>query len=273
MERAAALLRAPSRPLRTALRHPAPARWQPGACQRCLVCAALVSAALRGLCSARLRDPASGFVPPGRELPELRVGEAAAGLPAGVARRSALAGTMLVAPLPAQAILGVGNGPALKPYTIAGAYNVSFPPDFEVLQESPQGLILQGDKIQPLEQMTAAAKVVPYVDLATGLGANITEVGERLAAKRKSGAAELMEATVDPTGEGLDAYQFEFSGDNIHELWLVAVVKKGSESVFCNVAVRTPSLLWDTRKDVFKSILVSFKPLEPQPARRVAAPA
>uniref|UniRef100_A0A7S2FF40 PsbP C-terminal domain-containing protein n=1 Tax=Alexandrium andersonii TaxID=327968 RepID=A0A7S2FF40_9DINO len=115
--------------------------------------------------------------------------------------------------------------------------------------------------------MTAGAKVVSYKSLAEGWGANITEVGERLAAKRPSGIAELGEAKAD-FGQGLDIYQFEFQGEKLSELWLIALVQKGSENVLCNIACRTPRLLWDTKKDQFNSIMESFKPLQP-----VAAPA
>jgi len=176
----------------------------------------------------------------------------------------------LAGPLPAQALFGVGDSKPFKNYSVASAFNVSFPAEFEVLSETPEGLILQGeDKIQQLERMTAAAKVVAYPDLATGWGANITEVGQRLAAKRPSGAAELLEAKVDPTGQGLDAYLFTFDGDKLTELWLIAMVKRGSENILCNIACRTPKLLWEAKKDQFQTIMSSFTPVT---APAVAAP-
>merc|ERR550532_1425205 len=107
---------------------------------------------------------------------------------------------------------------------------------------------MRGERIQPLERMSAGAKVVNYSSLAEGWGANITEVGERLAAKRPAGVAELGEAMGDPTGQGLDIYQFEFLGEKLAELWLVALVKKGSENMLCNVACRTPRLLWESKR-------------------------
>lgn len=185
-----------------------------------------------------------------------------------VARRGVLA-SLAVAPLPAKALFGIFEGPTMKAYSVVDTFNVSFPADFQVIKEDTAGLILQGDRIQPLEQMTAAGKVVAYSDLATGLGPNITEVGEKLAEKRPLGKALLVETKVDPTGQGLDAYQFEFQNDKLHELWYVAVIRRGSENVFCNVAMRTPNLLWETRKDLFQSIIASFTPLEPQAARKV----
>mmetsp|Transcript_54480 Transcript_54480/g.122558 ORF Transcript_54480/g.122558 Transcript_54480/m.122558 type:complete len:235 (-) Transcript_54480:94-798(-) len=219
-------------------------RRQRGTRQRTLAAVAL--AALVGLCASRC------FVAPG---PSAAGAEAS-----GMARRTVLGGLLVAAPMPVHAE-GLLSGSAMKPYSVVNAFSVSFPSDFEVLKEDPAGYVLQGDKVQPAEQMTAAGKVVSYANLATGFGANITEVGQRLAAKRPTGAAKLVGAKADPTGAGIDAYQFEFQGDQLHELWLIAVVKRGNENVLCNVAVRTPNLVWDTRKELFEKIIASFKPL------------
>jgi len=225
------------------------ARRPHGFGQRILLCTALVVGSLRGL---GLHAPSLSFATPGQRAAEEQV---------GLARRSVLGAALLAGPAPAQAVLGIGESPSGKAYTIAEVYSISFPPEWEVLNETTQGLILQGDRIQPLERMTAAAKVVKYSSLKEGWGANITEVGERIAAKRPSGPAQLVEAKVDPTGQGLDLYQFAFEGDQLSELWLIALVKRGGENVLCNVACRTPKQLWETKKDTFGAVMQSFKPL------------
>lgn len=168
-------------------------------------------------------------------------------------------------PRAAGAVFGLFEEQAYAPYTVMGAFNISMPADFKVLERSEQAIKWQGDRIQPLEVMSAAAKVVTYTSLAEALGANVTEVGERLAAKRPWGTgASCLNATQDPSNSSLDVYQFEFAGERLHELLLFALVTRGSERVLCNVALRTPPLLWESKRDVFNSIMATFKPVEAQ---------
>ncbi|CAE8630242.1 unnamed protein product, partial [Polarella glacialis] len=141
----------------------------------------------------------------------------------------------------------------------------------------PGFMVWQGDRVQRNEQMTAIVKAVRYETLAEALGANVTAAGEQLAAKRPDVAAnrtlgsQLIEALFDPASLGLDIYQFEFQSDYLHELVLYSIVKVGGQNYLCNVGLRTPTLTWTDRKDVFGSILASFKPLELQPNRTLAA--
>lgn len=173
---------------------------------------------------------------------------------------------------PANAIFGLFE-PGVKDYNVSMVFNVSFPPDFELIRDLPGFKVWLGDKVQPLEQMSAAAKVVSYKSLAEAFGPNVTEAGLKLALKRPQGNATLLDGQVDPQFTGLDIYQFEFENDRLHELVLYALVRKDGQNYLCNVGVRTPALMWPTRKDTFVSVMASFRPLEPQPNRTaVAAP-
>lgn len=184
----------------------------------------------------------------------------AAGLPGLLVGSSA-------GPLPAHAIFGFFEKP-WRDYAVLNAYNVSMPPDYNLTKSDPPLLIWQGDRIQPLEQMTASAKTVAYPDLATALkGQNITEVGLGLAQKRKAGAAQLVEVKRDPTGAGLDVWQFEFEGEKLHELVLYGLVQRGADRVLCSLTLRTPRILWESRRETFTKIAGSFSPLEAQPNR------
>jgi len=183
---------------------------------------------------------------------------------AAMLRRSAVLAALVAAPPQARALFGFfEGGPALQPFTIFDTFNVSMPPDFRVKERQASSVVFRGDRVQPLEVITAAAKVVTYRSLAEAFGTNATKVGERLAVKRLKGkgTSRLVEAKVDPTGAGLDAYAFEFDGDFLHELELVALVRRGSENVLCNIVLQTPRLLWEDRKELFPAILGSFKPL------------
>merc|ERR1740121_640144 len=142
------------------------------------------------------------------------------------------------------------------------------PPDYNLTKRDPPLFIWQGDRIQPLEQMTASAKSASYPDLATALkGQNVTAVGLELAKARKAGAAQLVEAKIDPTGAGLDVWQFEFEGEKMHELVLYAMLQRASGGVLCSLTLRTPSMLWESRRETFSKIASTFSPLEAQPNR------
>lgn len=185
----------------------------------------------------------------------------------GILRRSAVIATLLASPHRAEALFGFDDGPVLgEPVTAFNVFNVSMPRDFRIKDRQPSAISWSGDRVQPLESATAAVKVVKYTSLADAFGANVTEVGERLAAKRLKGKARLVEAKMDPTGAGLDAYAFEFDGDILHELELVVLTRRGSESVLCNLVLRTPRLLWEDRSKLFPAILGSFTLLEATPS-------
>ncbi|CAJ1359700.1 unnamed protein product [Effrenium voratum] len=181
--------------------------------------------------------------------------------------------------LPARAILGLFEGPKVVPYTMPGVFNISMPPDYVLKKSAPGLLAWQGDRIQPVEVMTAKSKAVDFASLAEALGSNATEVGERMAKVRpavrvnSTTEATLVEALVDPAGSGLDIYQFEWISDFIHELKLYALVKGEGKNYLCSVNLRTAALLWEDRQELFRSIMASFAPLETQPKREAAAAA
>ncbi|CAK0839481.1 unnamed protein product, partial [Prorocentrum cordatum] len=173
----------------------------------------------------------------------------------------------IAGPVPAHAIFGFFEKP-WRDYTVLDAFNISMPPEYNLTKRDPPLLIWQGDRIQPLEQMFASAKTVTYPDLATALkGQNITEIGLGLAAKRKAGAAQLVEVKRDPTEAGLDVWLFDFEGEKLHELVLYALVQRGPDRILCNLVLRTPRILWESRRDTFNKIASSFSPLDPQPNR------
>eukprot|EP00435_Cladocopium_sp_Y103_P040563 s467_g11.t1 len=175
------------------------------------------------------------------------------------------------------AIFGLFEGPNLVAYTMPGVFNVSMPPEYVLKKTAPGLLAWQGDRIQPVEVMTAKSKAVEFTTLAEALGANATEVGERMAKVRPSVRvnttveASLVEALVDPAEKGLDTYQFEFVSDFIHELKLYALLKAEGKNYLCSVNLRTPALLWEDRQEKFRGIMATLTPLEPQPNRTSTA--
>lgn len=197
-------------------------------------------------------------------------------LPGGLGRRQGLLaagfpGVLIgsgAAPQPAEAIFGFFEKPWGE-FSVSEAFNISMPPGFDLIsKDDPKFLVWRGDRVQPLERMTASAKVVNYPDLATALkSSNITQVGMDLAEKRKAGRAQLADARKDPAGAGLDVWLFEFDGEQLHELVLFGLVRKGSDQILCSVNLRTPSLVWTDKREQFNEIMSTFKPLEAQPNR------
>jgi len=181
-----------------------------------------------------------------------------------IARR-VLVASAVAAPLPANAIFGLFEGPNLVSYTVGGAFNISLPPDYKVLEQDNTAFKWQGDRIQPLEKMSAGAFKTEKPSLAVILGSNLTDAGLRLAAKRPAGPALVLGGQADPNNKSMDLYQFEFQGDKLTEIQLYAVIKNGSNNVLCNVGLRTPPLLWEEKKELFRRIMSTFTPLEPQP--------
>jgi len=179
--------------------------------------------------------------------------------------RRVLVASAVAAPLPANAILGLFEGPNLVSYTVGGAFNISLPPDYKVLEQDKAAFKWQGDRIQPLEKMSAGAFKTEKPSLAVILGSNLTEAGLRLAGKRPAGAALVLDGQADPNNKSIDIYQFEFQGDKLTEIQLYAVIKNGSSNVLCNVGLRTPPLLWEEKKELFRRIMSTFTPIEPQP--------
>lgn len=193
-----------------------------------------------------------------------------------LSRRGLAIGAAAVATLqesPAMAVFGLFEGPKLVAYAMPGVFNVSMPPEYVLKKTAPGLLAWQGDRIQPVEVMTAKSKAVEFTTLAEALGANATEVGERMAKVRPSVRvnttveATLVEALVDPAEKGLDTYQFEFVSDFIHELKLYALLKAEGQNYLCSVNLRTPALLWEDRQEKFRGIMASLTPLEAQPNR------
>lgn len=179
-------------------------------------------------------------------------------------RRALLAGVVaapLQMPTPANAVFGLFEDNFVKAI-VFNAFNVSAPKEYKLLGKD-KDYIKWRDRVQVDEEMTAAGKIVPYKSLAESpLGKNVTLAGERLALKRFGGNTSLVEALVDPDFTGNDIWMFEFENDQVHQLELLAVVQRPTgENVLCNVALRTPALVWIDRKDLFKQILSTFKPL------------
>lgn len=186
---------------------------------------------------------------------------------AEASRRVLLAG-LIAAPMPAEALFGLFEPPPYTVYTVNDAVNISFPREYEVIQRKPDGLIMKGDRVQPNEVMTVFVKPANASTLNESIGSNVTEVGERIAER---GQTALVEAKVDPYEKGLDAYQFEFRNDQLHELWLVGIVKRGKEDLYVNVALRTPSLLWPEKQELFGKIMATFVPLQNETALKAAS--
>lgn len=152
-------------------------------------------------------------------------------------------------------------------YNLSEVFNISFPPSYVVVRDDPNFKVWDGDKIQPLQKMSASAKATNFASLADALGDNVTEVGLKLSLKRPEGKANLLDAQVDPLGTGKDIYQFEFENERIHELVLFALVIKDGKRYLCNVGLRTPAIIYIDRKSEFEQIMTTFTPWEPQPNR------
>lgn len=174
-------------------------------------------------------------------------------------RRSAVLATGLVAtPDMAQ------TEPApSKQYKIFDAYNISFPPQWEVLASSPQGVFVQGNKNNVAEKMSAAGRKEDYGRIEDGFGDDPKVYGEQYANVMTAGKGKLVDSKVIfLEAANVSAYQFELANDYVHELWFITVLRnEKKEPIFCNVALRTTPESWDGRKAVFKKILSTFTPL------------
>jgi len=156
-----------------------------------------------------------------------------------------------------------------KQYKIFDTFNISFPPEWEVIAQSPQGVFVQGNKNNYAEKMSAAARLEDFngVEMAYG-GDNgdPREYGEKMAAKMTAGKGKLVDAQVIPIkAQNVTAYQFEFANAYVHEKWFITVLpNEKKENVFCNIALRTTPENWDGRKAIFDKIVSSFTPLTPK---------
>jgi len=154
---------------------------------------------------------------------------------------------------------------------VASAFSVIAPSGFEILERTGSQVRWRGDKVQPMEGMTAAAEGTKARTLAELLGPNVTEAGEKIASTMK-GSPFLVNATnEDPTGRGLDVYQFDIVTNRYRELSMYALVRSGTQNVLCYVAVKTPAQLFEDtvftdKEATFKKVLASFTPVAPQPA-------
>eukprot|EP00933_Yihiella_yeosuensis_P066746 TRINITY_DN71171_c0_g1_i1.p1 TRINITY_DN71171_c0_g1~~TRINITY_DN71171_c0_g1_i1.p1 ORF type:complete len:284 (-),score=46.09 TRINITY_DN71171_c0_g1_i1:54-851(-) len=175
---------------------------------------------------------------------------------------------------PAEAIFGLFEDPKMIPYTVLGVFNISTPPSFKILAEQPRFIVWSGDRIQPVDQMFVSIKATNYANLSEALGSDINTAGEKIAQRRpgikanaETVSAALLEALEDPNFQGLDIYQFEFESSFAHELALYSIIRKDGQNYICNICLRTPSLNWIDRRDIFREILATFSPLEQQPNR------
>eukprot|EP00403_Amphidinium_massartii_P011262 CAMPEP_0178425284 /NCGR_PEP_ID=MMETSP0689_2-20121128/28642_1 /TAXON_ID=160604 /ORGANISM="Amphidinium massartii, Strain CS-259" /LENGTH=256 /DNA_ID=CAMNT_0020046939 /DNA_START=84 /DNA_END=851 /DNA_ORIENTATION=+ len=131
-----------------------------------------------------------------------------------------------------------------EPTTIMDAFKVTAPAGFAILEQSAGQVAWRGDKVQPMEGMVAAAQLTKATSLAELLGPNVTEAGEQVAAKFK-GNPFLVNATAeDPTGQGLDVYQFDIVTNRFREVSMYALIKRGGQNVLCFVSLKTPAQLF-----------------------------
>ncbi|CAE7442276.1 NEK1 [Symbiodinium natans] len=149
-------------------------------------------------------------------------------------------------------------------YTVGGAFKVSMPDNYKVLEETSTKVVWQGDRTGQYNTMSAEVKVVDAdtLDKALGMaGLSIKDIGEKLSDKRPLNGADFYgEAKL----EGVEGYRFEFVGDSIHEYVLHALVRKGSSNLLCTVTTRAAGLLWsnNNRYQTFEKIIASFTPQE-----------
>mmetsp|Transcript_43438 Transcript_43438/g.97404 ORF Transcript_43438/g.97404 Transcript_43438/m.97404 type:complete len:226 (-) Transcript_43438:78-755(-) len=193
-------------------------------------------------------DGRSFTEPPRRAVPLLLAGSLALPLP-----RPAKAGLPLAS---------FSTGGTVD-YTVGGAFQVSMPSSYKVLEETPTKVLWQGDRTGQLNTMTAEVEEVDADTLEKALGMEnmaIKDIGEKLSDKRPRGGADFYGVQqLQPSG----AYRFEFIGDSVHEYVLLALIRKGSQNLLCTVTTRAAGLLWqnNNRFQTFASIMESFKPL------------
>lgn len=231
----------------------------------------LTTCTVIGLTAIHRQDVGStAFAPSPQTASDGRLRTTAAEHTAETSRRVLLAGLVAapIAPMPAEALFGLfESAPPVNTFTVGvqKTINISFPKSYELKRENPTGIVVQGDRVQPADVMSVGVRPANATTLALSVGANATEVGERIANSKQT---ELVEVKVDPLGNGLDAYQFEFKDTLIHELWLIAVIKRGTEDMYVNVALRTPAALWEEKADQFRTIMASVTPLQNQTATK-----
>lgn len=179
-------------------------------------------------------------------------------------RRAALGGGLLgmVAPSPAWSLFGLFDKPGLVGYTVQNAFNISHPEDVVFKQEKGDTVQWRLQRTQPLETLSARALKTKAPTLADAIGQNATQAGLRQVAQNRRGFARLLEAKVDPTGEGWDAVLFEIDGEVTHELDLYAMLQsEDGEHILASISVKTPSVMFVDREELFREIVASFKPL------------
>ncbi|OLQ01780.1 Serine/threonine-protein kinase Nek1 [Symbiodinium microadriaticum] len=147
-------------------------------------------------------------------------------------------------------------------YTVGGAFQVSMPDNYKVIEQTSTKVSWQGDRTGQYNTMSAEVKEVDSdtLDKALGMGGlDIKDIGEKLSDKRPLGGADFY--GVEKL-EGVEGYRFEFVGDTIHEYVLHALVRKGSSNLLCTVTTRAAGLLWadNNRFQTFAKIMGSFKP-------------
>eukprot|EP00441_Pelagodinium_beii_P026153 CAMPEP_0197657118 /NCGR_PEP_ID=MMETSP1338-20131121/44437_1 /TAXON_ID=43686 ORGANISM="Pelagodinium beii, Strain RCC1491" /NCGR_SAMPLE_ID=MMETSP1338 /ASSEMBLY_ACC=CAM_ASM_000754 /LENGTH=226 /DNA_ID=CAMNT_0043233421 /DNA_START=32 /DNA_END=712 /DNA_ORIENTATION=- len=149
-------------------------------------------------------------------------------------------------------------------YTVGDTFKVSMPNTFKLLKESPAKVIWQGDRLGPLNRMSAAIKEVPADNLAEALkeepGISVKELGKRLADKREKEGADFYGVL---QLEDRDAYRFEFVTEEMHEYVLYSLLKKDGKNLLCSLNVLAPGLLWtnNNRYITLGKIIDSFKPI------------
>ncbi|CAE7284300.1 NEK1 [Symbiodinium pilosum] len=185
---------------------------------------------------------------------------------AQVQRRAAAATVIasLSLPWPAQAgvpLVSFTSGGWVE-YTVGGAFQVSMPDNYKVLEETATRTVWQGDRTGQYNTMSAEVIEVDADTLEKALGMEgmgIKDIGEKLSDKRPLGGADFY--GVEQL-EGMEAYRFEFVGDSIHEYVMHALVRKASTNLLCTVTTRAAGLLWSNndRFQTFAKIIASFKP-------------
>eukprot|EP00419_Tripos_fusus_P012468 CAMPEP_0172667356 /NCGR_PEP_ID=MMETSP1074-20121228/8370_1 /TAXON_ID=2916 /ORGANISM="Ceratium fusus, Strain PA161109" /LENGTH=233 /DNA_ID=CAMNT_0013483845 /DNA_START=50 /DNA_END=751 /DNA_ORIENTATION=- len=180
-----------------------------------------------------------------------------------ISRRSAaVLATGLLAAAPG-AVLAEEATKALDPsqqYTVASVFKVNFPPEWPITQKTRDGFFMQPDKTVSAEIMSAAGKVVRYTSLKDGVG-DVKDLSTRSADKMAGGEGKVVSANFVTVG-GREAYEMELVNNVVHEKWIVSLVPRGNDFIYCNVVVRTAPDKWDQRKATFDKILASFTPIE-----------
>eukprot|EP00931_Biecheleriopsis_adriatica_P069959 TRINITY_DN43766_c0_g1_i1.p1 TRINITY_DN43766_c0_g1~~TRINITY_DN43766_c0_g1_i1.p1 ORF type:complete len:261 (+),score=54.08 TRINITY_DN43766_c0_g1_i1:60-785(+) len=214
----------------------------------------MAMAGLTSMSSWRLATPLFAAHQPGATAPQ-------------ELQRRSLVAAVLAAPLPAQAAppqLKFFGEDKPKEYTVGGTFFVTMPGTYQILSETGEKSVWQGDRQGEMNRMFATARVVQEDTLDAALkypGMALKDIGEELSNKRPLGAADFYGVEKLTKVKDAEAYRFEFVGDRVHEYVMHALVKKDSKNILCSIVMRAPGLLWSDgdRYIRFQKIIDTFK--------------